>query len=74
MNTTMTFSASGIHRGDKIDNKYGEPPSRDDWRVVSVADSTLTVRALHRWRIVERCHAWIEDHLLFPLADWRAKP
>lgn len=42
-------------------------------RVTHASPSVLTVRHAHTSRLVEWCHAKLEDWLLWPIADLRAR-
>jgi len=71
--TRLTFPADmDLRRGDYA-HLSGFSARHSGWqRVVTVGSSTtLTTRDVHRWSLVEWCHARLEDWLLWPLADFR---
>ena len=64
------YIRTGFHRGDYVTTNWidGHPT---DARIIAVTVTVLTMRTRHRWRVVERCHARVEDWILrhyIPLA------
>ncbi len=66
--TSITVGACDLQRGRVVSWSGGTPH-----RIVNVNDLTLTVRPCHHWRWVEALHSLLEQWVVYPWRDWRAR-